>query len=199
MSDISLVAAGDAQSFDIEELMNQPTLLKVCAYRPDTSPLILARLACHEDKDVRLAVARNPHTPPEILAVLSEDKDRGSEHTACIQAVADNPSTPPNVLAHLVSKKGCGLENALRNSSTPLVSIVHFFMGYVNDRYKDAINFNRRFSEFIDVAAKMDAEYLETLGRDSSQFASGCDSGFPGDFDRDVDEPSDKRRAERWG
>lgn len=197
MSDISLVTAADAQSFDIEELMNQnPTLLRVCACRPDTSPLILARLACHEDNNVRLAVARNPHTPPEILAILSEKTYGGRD---CIEAVADNPSTPPNILARLVSEKGYGLENALRNSNTPLVSIVRFFMSYVSGDYKDAINFNRRFSEFIDVAAKMDAEYLETLGRDSSQFASGCDSGFPGDYDRDVDEPSDKRRAERWG
>lgn len=181
MSDISLVTVGDAQSFDIEELMNQnPTLLKVCACRPNTSPMILARLACHEDKDVRLAVARNPHTPSEILAILSEDKCGRDLHTACVCAVADNPSTPPSVLSRIVSERGYGLENALRNPSTPLVSIIRYFMSYTKDSYKDAINFNPRFSELINVAANMDAEYLNALDHGTTQNNPGYNGEYLG-------------------
>ena len=47
----------------------------------------------------RAAVARNPNTPPEVLAKLAED-----EYWDIRQAVAENPNTPPEVLAKYKKK-----------------------------------------------------------------------------------------------
>ena len=53
-------------------------------------------LAEDDDDYVRLAVAGNPSTPPEILETLAEDDD-----SFVRLDVAGNPSTPPETLVTL--------------------------------------------------------------------------------------------------
>lgn len=53
----------------------------------------LTRLAEDPNSGVRIRVARNPSTPPEILAKLAEDP-----YVYVVTAVAQNPNTPSDVL-----------------------------------------------------------------------------------------------------
>lgn len=45
------------------------------AARKCDDPKLLAQVATHEDRDVRMSVARNPHTPQETLHALIRDAD----------------------------------------------------------------------------------------------------------------------------
>lgn len=76
-------------------------------------PERLAELATHEDGMIRWCVARNPHTPPEVLAKLAKARETRLP-------AAGNPSTPPEVLATLATHKAWNVHEAvLTNPSTP--------------------------------------------------------------------------------
>ena len=66
------------------------------AKNPNALPETLAGLAQDEDEDIRRCVAENQSTPPEVLAIFALDKDKDIR-----RCVAENPNTPADVLAVL--------------------------------------------------------------------------------------------------
>jgi len=80
----------------------------------------LAELATHEDGMVRWCVARNPSTPPEVLAKLARSRETRLPAAA-------NPSTPPEVLARLATHKAWNVHQAvLDNPSTPAETLAKY-------------------------------------------------------------------------
>lgn len=69
------------------------------AKNPNTSEVVLIRLADDKDWYVRMNVAKNPNTPPDVLARLADD-----EYLAVRLAVEHNPNTPIEVLTKFASK-----------------------------------------------------------------------------------------------
>ena len=67
----------------------------------NTEPEILVTLAADTDPRVRQNVAYNANTPPDILTTLATDTVDGVR-----RRVAHNPNTPPHALATLVSDIG---------------------------------------------------------------------------------------------
>ena len=59
------------------------------ARNPSTPPAVLATLATDQDSDVRYWAARNPSTPPAALAALATDT-----YSYVRAQAARNPSTP---------------------------------------------------------------------------------------------------------
>lgn len=53
--------------------MNRESMTKYLRVRNGTDPLVLADLATSPDQVVRIAVARNPHTPVDVLMALAHD------------------------------------------------------------------------------------------------------------------------------
>jgi hypothetical protein len=76
---------------------------------------LLTLLASDENLEVRLAVAKNPATPPAVLATLAND-----ENWEVRRAAAYNPATPPAALALLVNEEDLDVRQAaVENSATP--------------------------------------------------------------------------------
>ncbi len=76
---------------------------------------LLIKLSDFEDMGVRWAVAKNPHTPTEILEKLSKDKIN------LVRALcATNPNTPKNILAKLFSDEKIVRDGLSGNPKTPL-------------------------------------------------------------------------------
>lgn len=87
----------------------------------------LAVLAEHEDVIVRLGVADNRATPPEVLATLANDRWARA-------AVAGNPSAPPEVLTKLAGYKARTVRSALIGNPSappgPLAKLVEYETTY---------------------------------------------------------------------
>lgn len=71
----------------------------------DLSVKALTLLAQEESAGIRLAVAQNRNTPPDVLEILAKDKS-----IAVRAGVAGNPSTPNNVLKTLAKKDSAVLD-----------------------------------------------------------------------------------------
>lgn len=185
MEENGLISVQDSSPLiDYDELMRQDTrLLKMFAARKDAPPAALARLACHEKAGIRTAVAKNPNTPPEALAMLAEDtyKDgygNTQQNGDCMRAVAQNPTTPPEVLKQLLLNDSHGHINALKNPHTPLVAIFQYILSTMSDDAKGALNFNDRFNDVLRYATRLDEQ------------ADGQDSNYelsPDSFSNDDD------------
>ncbi|WP_456452524.1 hypothetical protein [Hydrogenimonas sp.] len=93
--------------------------LRTSVYEPEKSahPLmteLLVALAEVEDMGSRWAVAKNPHTPVEVLTRLSKD-----EVNLVRALVATNPNTPPMVLQNLFGDEKIVRDGLSGNPSTP--------------------------------------------------------------------------------
>jgi len=66
------------------------------------------------DMGARWAVAKNPHTPVQVLELLAKD-----EINLVRALVATNPSTPPNILEKLFSDEKIVRDGLSGNPSTP--------------------------------------------------------------------------------
>ena len=175
MTDSNLMPFKDDQSFDLDELLEQDVMmLKVLANRRDTHPAILARLISHDDESVQTAVASNPSTPSEILAVLADEETNSLGKVLngdIIRCVAANPSTPPAVLGRIVRNGSDGHINALRNPHTPLEAILDYALAKIGADERGALNFNQRFNDFIRMATQLDAEHVAS-GNGSNELSS---------------------------
>lgn len=67
------------------------------------------------DMGARWAVAKNPHTPPEVLKLLSKD-----EINLVRALVATNPNTPPEILEKFFSDEKIVRDGLSGNPSTPV-------------------------------------------------------------------------------
>ncbi|WP_187647539.1 hypothetical protein [Nitrosophilus labii] len=76
---------------------------------------LLIELSNVEDMGSRWAVAKNPHTPAEVLEKLSRD-----EINLVRALVATNPNTPINVLQNLFSDEKIVRDGLSGNPSTPV-------------------------------------------------------------------------------
>jgi hypothetical protein len=94
----------------------------------DTMVELLIDIAKNKvDMSARWAVAKNPHTPSEVLAFLA-----GDEINLVRALVATNPSTPPKVLEKLFSDEKIVKDGLSGNPSTPMKLLKIF----VNDSDK---------------------------------------------------------------
>jgi len=83
--------------------------------KSDTMIELLVELANSDDMGSRWAVAKNPHTPVEILERLSKDKIN------LVRAlVATNPKTPSKILESLFSDEKIVRDGLSGNPQTPL-------------------------------------------------------------------------------
>ncbi|WP_288220358.1 hypothetical protein [uncultured Adlercreutzia sp.] len=152
MSDNYLVPLEESELIDLDELMEQPIeVLKICAVRKNTPPMVLAKLACHRNNTLREEVARNTATPSDILAMLSGDPDDD-----VVRAVASNPSTEVDVLKRIIENGGSGHVAALKNENAPLESILFYMMGRLGSEERVSLNFNQRFNKLIRLASQID-------------------------------------------
>jgi hypothetical protein len=87
-------------------------------------------MANDEDVYVRIGVANNPNTPPEVLAFLAND-----ELWLVRYFVADNPNTPHETLDRLADIHPCTIR---LNSNTPQ---------YIKE-YLNAVEFWRECYEY---------------------------------------------------
>jgi len=82
----------------------------------------LIRLSKSRDEKVRLMVARNQNTPPDVLYALARDEDK-----YVVEAIAQNPSSPMNLLRDMIffdtarSRNGVWKNIANRKDLTPEV------------------------------------------------------------------------------
>ncbi len=93
--------------------------LRTSVYEPEKSahPLmteLLVALSDVDDMGSRWAVAKNPHTPSEILEKLAKD-----EVNLVRALVATNPHTPPHVLHTLFSDEKIVRDGLSGNPNTP--------------------------------------------------------------------------------
>jgi hypothetical protein len=93
--------------------------LRTSIYEPEksTHPImteLLVRLSAVEDMGSRWAVAKNPHTPVEILTDLARD-----EINLVRALVATNPNTPPSVLQNLFGDEKIVRDGLSGNPATP--------------------------------------------------------------------------------
>ena len=88
---------------------------RVEARNPKTPPEVLAELAKDEYKYIRARVAGNRSTPLETFIELARDEDDSVRYS-----VAQNPSTPPEILAELAKDEGKWVrETVAENPNTP--------------------------------------------------------------------------------
>jgi len=96
-------------------------------YKPNTVK-VSKSLAKDSDKQVRHEVARNPHTPAEVLKTLARDSDRQVRHE-----VAKNPNTPQEVLESLATDRDSGVRHLIaKNPNTP-VEVIAIAIKYSGD------------------------------------------------------------------
>ena len=93
--------------------------LRTSVYEPEKSahPLmteLLVELSDVEDMGSRWAVAKNPHTPAEVLTKLAKD-----EVNLVRALVATNPNTPPQVLQNLFGDEKIVRDGLSGNPNTP--------------------------------------------------------------------------------
>ena len=79
------------------------------AKNPSTPPEVLAKLANDKGKYVRQEVAKNPSTPPEVLAKLANDEVKFIR-----DEVRDNPNAPSYLADSQPKRKSKGKEAQLR-------------------------------------------------------------------------------------
>jgi pentose-5-phosphate-3-epimerase len=94
--------------------------LRTSVYEPEKSahPLmteLLVALSDAEDMGSRWAVAKNPHTPVEVLTKLAKD-----EINLVRALVATNPNTPAAVLQNLFSDEKIVRDGLSGNPNTPV-------------------------------------------------------------------------------
>ena len=83
--------------------------------KSDTMIELLMDIAKSDDMGSRWAVAKNPHTPVEVLEYLSKDK------VNLVRAlVATNPSTPSKILQDFFSDEKIVRDGLSGNPNTPL-------------------------------------------------------------------------------
>ena len=100
------------------------------AANPNLGAGVLAELARDDEDDVRVAAAQHPNTPPDVLALLADDPDGFVR-----QRVAANPNTPPDVLAAFASDTSDPFNvsvEAARNPSTPPAILAELAAGRSN-------------------------------------------------------------------
>lgn len=73
---------------DEDVCYNTECLVEIACHK-NTDPGVLEHLSKNNDEDVREAVARNPHTPVDVLRMMAEDK---YEYVEISQAARENPS-----------------------------------------------------------------------------------------------------------
>ncbi|WP_457596089.1 hypothetical protein [Hydrogenimonas sp.] len=93
--------------------------LRTSVYEPEKSahPImteLLVRLSGVEDMGSRWAVAKNPHTPVEVLTKLADD-----EVNLVRALVATNPNTPAEVLQRLFGDEKIVRDGLSGNPNTP--------------------------------------------------------------------------------
>ncbi|WP_353661612.1 hypothetical protein [Hydrogenimonas sp. SS33] len=93
--------------------------LRTSVYEPEKSahPVmteLLVALSDAEDMGTRWAVAKNPHTPPEVLVKLAKD-----EVNLVRALVATNPNTPASVLQGLFGDEKIVRDGLSGNPNTP--------------------------------------------------------------------------------
>ncbi|MDR2637547.1 MAG: hypothetical protein LBB55_04345, partial [Zoogloeaceae bacterium] len=81
------------------------------AKNPDTPPEILAGLVNDEFYWVRLAVAAHPRTPPEVLVMLARDADEDVR-----EKVAEHPHVPLEALRILAEDEDTGTRGAVASN-----------------------------------------------------------------------------------
>ena len=85
----------------------------------ETDPLWLDDLAGYPDPQVRLALARNPHTNSETLQRLAQDPDTAEHDYGWVRdAVAEHPSCPPQMLTEMITGSD-PIRSAAANPSCP--------------------------------------------------------------------------------
>lgn len=98
--------------------MNLSLRTSVYDREKERSPImtqLLKKLSNVDDMGSRWAVAKNPHTPKEILVKLSKDKIN------LVRAlVATNPNTPQNILQNLFNDEKIVRDGLSGNPSTPI-------------------------------------------------------------------------------
>lgn len=97
--------------------MNLSLRTSVYEREKEKSPIIkelLIKLSKAEDMSIRWAVAKNPHTPVDILEKLAKDK------VNLVRAlVATNPNTPSHVLSKLFNDEKIVRDGLSGNPNTP--------------------------------------------------------------------------------
>lgn len=98
---------------------------------------VLESLSKDANEGVRVLVASNVHSSPNVLTDLSADPV-----IQVVQSAAGNPATPPAVLAHLSgSSHSIIVESVASNPSTPVATLESLAeMGAPNIRYLVALN-----------------------------------------------------------
>jgi hypothetical protein len=97
----------------LSHVLESPRGRAVVASSRELPPAALALLAADEDDTVRLAVAGNPATPPEVLVELADD-------WVCRLAVAGNSGAPPALLTRLAVAWDPAVRKAVaRNPAAP--------------------------------------------------------------------------------
>ena len=98
--------------------MNLSLRTSVYDREKEKSPImteLLIELSKVDDMGSRWAVAKNPHTPSEVLKKLSKDK------VNLVRAlVATNPNTPKNILKNLFEDEKIVRDGLSGNPSTPV-------------------------------------------------------------------------------
>jgi hypothetical protein len=125
------VAANPACTAYAWDLLARHRSDRVRAKAGELGYVLPPELHLHPDPDVRLRVARNPRTPPEVLARYGRSPATGTpvfildaRWRAIQRAVAENPATPPRALALLarISRDGISLAVA-NNAHTPRATL----------------------------------------------------------------------------
>jgi len=98
----------------IANMLNRSSSLRSSLSRDRyIDPKLLALLASDTNRDVLVALASNPSTPPAVLKRLAKDKKLQ-------YSLAWNPSTPDDILGKLASNSDEGVRMAVAsNPSTP--------------------------------------------------------------------------------
>lgn len=122
-----------------------------------SSPKLLASIAQDSDWRIRLAVAENPKTPPEVLRSLAFD-------TAMVRsAVASNSSTPQDVLARLARDIEYIVREAVAANPEASPEVIRILA--------DVDNGDTSIHRKITLHPKITPEILEYLGENSKNMS----------------------------
>ena len=156
---------------------------------PNTPPEILAQLSEDKDVKIRLGIARNPNTPPEILAQLSTD-----EANYVRFMVAQNPNTSPEILAQLSEDEN----QSVRASVTYNPNVPKELLSIIREKDREFYSDNPEYME----EAGFPKDFKITDGYDfgateGDLFAPGLtnvddyvgDTAHPGTIIADLDKP----------
>ena len=119
--------------------------------RSDVSEQYTDQLISDSNQYVRVEVAKNPNTSPELLTKLANDRSNKVKI-----AVAGNPNTPPEVLCKITENTVSAIRDhrfltaLLKNPSTPMV----YCKALVDDIYKFRYKFPK-YSTYIELLRKL--------------------------------------------